>query len=41
MFKPGNKVYAIYGYSADIYELVKKVEVNPAELIEEINKIEI
>lgn len=41
MFKPGNKVYKIYGYSADIYELIKRVEVNPAALIEEINKIEI
>jgi 60 kDa SS-A/Ro ribonucleoprotein len=39
--KPGNKVYQLFGYSADIYELVKRVEVNPAVLIEEINKIEI
>ena len=41
MFKPGSKVYGIYGYSADIYELIKKVEINPAALIDEINKIEI
>jgi hypothetical protein len=39
--KPGSKVYQLFGYSADIYELVKQVEVNPLALIEEINKIEI
>jgi 60 kDa SS-A/Ro ribonucleoprotein len=41
MFKPGSKVYSIYGYGSDIYELVKRVEVNPSALIEEINKIKI
>ena len=41
MFQPGSKVYKIFGYSSDIYELIKRVEVNPAALIEEINKIEI
>jgi hypothetical protein len=41
MFKPGNKVYSLFGYSADIYELVSKVEINPLIIIEEINKIEI
>jgi hypothetical protein len=41
MFKPGNNVYSLYGYSADIYELIKKVEINPQVIIDEINKIEI
>jgi 60 kDa SS-A/Ro ribonucleoprotein len=41
MFKPGGKVYSIFGYGADIYELIKKVEVDPNALIEEINKIKI
>lgn len=41
MFKPGNKIYGIYGYSADIYELIKKVEIDPKALIKEIEAIEI
>lgn len=41
MFKPGNKVYSIFGYSADIYELVKKVEIDPKALIKAIEAIEI
>lgn len=41
MFKPGNKVYTLYGYSADIYELVKKVEIDPKVLIAAIEAIEI
>jgi len=41
MFKPGNKVYKIFGYSSDIYELIKKVEIDPKALIKEIEAIEI
>lgn len=41
MFKPGSKVYQIFGYSSDIYELIKKVEIDPQALIKEIEKIEI
>jgi len=41
MFKPGSKVYKIFGYSSDIYELIKKVEIDPQALIKEIEKIEI
>jgi hypothetical protein len=41
MFKPGSKVYGIYGYSSDIYELIKKVEIDPQALIKEIEAIEI
>jgi hypothetical protein len=39
MFKPSSKMYSIYGYGADIYELVKKVEVDPNAIISEIEKI--
>jgi 60 kDa SS-A/Ro ribonucleoprotein len=39
MFKPGSKMYSIYGYGADIYELVKKVEIDPNAIISEIEKI--
>ncbi len=39
--KPGNKVYQLFGYSADIYELVKKVEIDPKALIKAIEAIEI
>ena len=41
MFKPGSRVYSIFGYSADIYELIKKVEIDPKALIKEIEAIEI
>jgi hypothetical protein len=41
MFKPGSKVYKIFGYSSDIYELIKKVEIDPKALIKEIEAIEI
>jgi len=41
MFKPDSKVYKIFGYSSDIYELIKKVEIDPQALIKEIEKIEI
>lgn len=39
--KSDNKVYQLFGYGSDIYELAKKVETNPEELIDEINKIEL
>ena len=39
--KPGNKVYQLYGYSADIYELIKRVEIDPKALIKAIEAIEI
>ena len=41
MFKSGSKVYKIFGYSSDIYELIKKVEIDPKALIKEIEAIEI
>jgi 60 kDa SS-A/Ro ribonucleoprotein len=41
MFSPGKNIYSIYGYGADIYELVKKVEIDPNVLIKEIEAIEI
>ena len=39
--KNGDKVFRLYGYSADIYEKIPQVEINPAVIIDEINKIEI
>jgi 60 kDa SS-A/Ro ribonucleoprotein len=39
--KPGSKVYQLFGYSSDIYELVKRTEVNAKALIEAIEAIEI
>ncbi len=41
MFKQSNKVIQLFGYGADIYEYVKKAEINPKALIEAINAIEI
>jgi 60 kDa SS-A/Ro ribonucleoprotein len=41
MFKAGNNIYSINGYGSDIYELVKKVEINPQVLIDEIEAIQI
>lgn len=39
VFKPGNKLYEIYGYGSDIYELIKKVEIDPKVLLKEIEAI--
>lgn len=39
--KNGDKVFRLYGYSSDIYEKMPQVELNPAVLIDEINKIQI
>jgi len=39
--KSGQRVFRLYGYSADIYEKMPQVEINPNIVIEEIKKIEI
>jgi polyhydroxyalkanoate synthesis regulator phasin len=39
MFKPGEKRYQLFGYSSEIYELIKKVEVDPKALINAIEAI--
>ena len=39
MFKPNNRVAQLYGYGADIYEMAKKVELDPKALIKEIEAI--
>ena len=39
--KPGSKVYQLFGYSADIYELIRKVEMDPKALFKAIEAIEI
>lgn len=41
MFKPGSKIYQIFGYNADIYELISKMEVDPQVLLDEVKKINI
>lgn len=41
MAKEGSKIHRIYGYSADIYEAIKRFEINIDEVMVEINKIEI
>lgn len=33
------RVFSLFGYTSSMYELAKQVEVNPAALIDEINKI--
>ncbi len=37
--KEGGKVLRLQGYSADIYEKISEIEINPNVIIEEINKI--
>ena len=39
MFKPGNKLVQLFGYSADIYEMIKKAEVDPKAILREIESI--
>jgi len=39
--KNGERVFRLYGYTQDIYEKIPQVELNPAIIIDEINKIEI
>jgi 60 kDa SS-A/Ro ribonucleoprotein len=39
MFKQSDNLIQLYGYSADIYEIVKSAEVNPKKILEEIKKI--
>lgn len=41
MLKETSKVHRLYGYSADIYEAAKRVEIDIDAVINEINKIEI
>jgi len=39
--KSGSRVFRLYGYNQDLYDKIVQIEINPAVLIEEINKIEI
>jgi len=41
MAKAGNRVFRLYGYSADIYEKIPQLEININEIIDSINRIEI
>jgi len=39
--KSGDRVFRLYGYSADIYEKIPRLEMNVNEVIDAINRIEI
>jgi len=39
MFKPNNKVYQLFGYSSEMYELAKRMEIDPKALIKAIEAI--
>jgi len=39
MFKPNNKLIQLFGYSAEIYEMVKKAEIDPKVILREIENI--
>lgn len=39
MFKETNKLVQLFGYSADIYEQIKKVELDPKQILKEIDAI--
>lgn len=39
MFKPGQKLYQLFGYSSEIYELIKRVEIDPKALMKDIEAI--
>ena len=41
MFNPANRLIQLYGYGADIYEYVKKAEVDPEMVVKKIKAIEI
>lgn len=41
MFKDSNKIAHIFGYSSDIYEFVKSVELDPNKILKEIEAINI
>lgn len=41
MFRQTEKVINLFGYSSDIYEMVKTAEINPRAILKEIRKIEI
>ena len=39
MIKPGNKVYQLFGYSSEMFELARKMEIDPKAIIKEIEAI--
>ena len=41
MFKQNEKLINLFGYSSDIFEMVKKSEINPEQILKEIRAIEI
>jgi len=41
MFKQNEKLINLFGYGSDIYEMVKKSEINPEQILKEIRAIQI
>jgi hypothetical protein len=41
MFKQNEKLINLFGYSSDIFEMVKKSEINPEQILKEIRAIQI
>lgn len=41
MFKQNEKLINLFGYGSDIYEMVKKAEINPDQILKEIRAIQI
>lgn len=41
MFKQNHKLINLFGYSSDIYEMIKTAEINPKAILKEIEKIRI
>jgi 60 kDa SS-A/Ro ribonucleoprotein len=39
MFKANDKLVNLFGYSKDIYEMIKTTEINPSQILDEIRKI--
>jgi hypothetical protein len=39
MAKPGSRVFQVFGYSSEIYDIIKKMEVDPQALLNEVKKI--
>jgi hypothetical protein len=41
MFKPNSRIYQLFGYTSEMYEMIKKVELDPKAIIKAIEAIEI
>ncbi len=41
MVKPNSRVFQLFGYSSEMYDLAKRMEIDPKALIKAIEAIEI